>query len=68
MRGSDSAYLAAEEVSAMPQKTNEPDTAEPRASIPQEREDELEMADDDEDSEEEDFDDESEVEDEDVEE
>lgn len=48
----------------MPQKTNRPDTAEPPASIPQEREDELEMADDDEDFvDDEDFDDESELED-----
>jgi hypothetical protein len=48
----------------MPQKTNQPDTAEPRGSIPQEREDELEMADDDEDfTDDEDFDDESELED-----
>jgi hypothetical protein len=42
----------------MPQKSNEPGTAEPRASVPQEQDDELEMADDDEDfADDEDFDD-----------
>lgn len=53
----------------MPQKSNNRDTADPRASVPQEQDDELEMADDDESFEdEEDFDDDSELEDEDVEE
>ena len=48
----------------MPQKSSNPGTTEPRPSIPQEREDELEMADDDEDfADDEDFDDESELED-----
>lgn len=48
----------------MPQKSNEPGTADPRASVPQEQDDELEMADDEQDLEdEEDFDDESELED-----
>ena len=47
----------------MPQKSNDQATADPRASVPQEQDDELEMADD-----EEDFDDESELEDDDVEE
>jgi hypothetical protein len=42
----------------MPQKSNEPGTAEPRASVPQEQDDELEVADDDEDfADDEDFDD-----------
>jgi hypothetical protein len=58
----------AEEVTAMPQKSNEPGTSDPRTSIPQEREDELEMAEDDEDfADDEDFDDETESEDDDVE-
>lgn len=53
----------------MPQKSNDQGTADPRASVPQEQDDELEMADDVEDFEdEEDFDDESELEDDDVEE
>lgn len=52
----------------MPQKTNDPRT-DPRASVPQEQDDELEMADDNDSFEdEEDFDDESELEDDDVEE
>ena len=53
----------------MPQKSNDPGAADPRASIPQDRDDELEMADDDEDfADDEHFDDDSELEDEDVEE
>lgn len=54
----------------MPQKPNDPDTSEPRASIPQDREDELEMADDDDDfaDDDEDFDDESELEEDEVDE
>jgi hypothetical protein len=53
----------------MPQKSNNPSTDDPRASIPQEQDDELEMADDEEDFEDdEDFDDESELEDDEVEE
>ena len=53
----------------MPQKSNDPGTDEPRASIPQEREDELEMADDDEDfADDEDSDDESELEEDEVDE
>jgi hypothetical protein len=68
LKGNDLAYQRAE-VTAMPQKSNDPGTAEPRASIPQEQDDELEMADDDEDfTDDEDFDDESELEDDDVEE
>ena len=52
----------------MPQKTN-PDTADRNASIPQEHDDELEMADDDEDFEDdEDVDDEGDADEEDVEE
>ena len=54
----------------MPQKTN-PDTADQNASIPQEHDDELEMADDDEDFEDEDdedVDDEGDADEEDVEE
>jgi hypothetical protein len=67
-QGSDLAYLRAE-VIAMPQKSNDPDNAEPSASVPQEQDDELEMAEDDEDFEdEEDFDSDSELEDEEVEE
>jgi hypothetical protein len=47
----------------MPQKSNDPGNAE-RASVPQEQDDELEMAEDDEDfSDDEDFDSESELED-----
>lgn len=53
----------------MPQKSNEPGEAESRASVPQDQDDELEMAEDDEDFEDdEEFDSDSEVEDEDVEE
>ena len=54
----------------MPHKSNDPGTADPRSSIPQDQDDELEMADDDEDvaDDDEDFDDESELEDDDVEE
>jgi hypothetical protein len=54
----------------MAQKSNDPGTNEPRASVPQDQDDELEMADDDEDFEDdEDVDaDDSEVDDEDVEE
>ena len=53
----------------MPKTSNDPGTGEPRASVPQEQDDELEMADDDEDFEDdEDFDDESELEDDEVEE
>ena len=53
----------------MPQKSNDPDSAEPRASVPQEQDEELEMADDDEDFEDdEDVDDDSELEEDDVEE
>lgn len=54
----------------MPQKSNNPGNSEPRASIPQEREDELEMADEDEDfaDDDEDFDDESELEEDEVDE
>jgi hypothetical protein len=52
----------------MPQKSNEPGAGE-RAPVPQEQDDELEMADDDEDFEDdEDFDGESELEEDDVEE
>ncbi len=52
----------------MPQKSNDPGSAE-GASVPQERDDELEMADDDEDfDDDEDLDDESELEEDDVEE
>jgi len=48
----------------MPQKSNDPGSAESRASVPQDRDDELEMAEDDEDfADEEDFDSESELED-----
>jgi hypothetical protein len=62
--------FAAEEVTAMPQKSNDRDTSEPRASIPQEREDELEMSDDDEDfaDDDEDLDEDSEAEEDDVDE
>jgi hypothetical protein len=53
----------------MPQKSNDPGTNEPRASVPQEQDDELEMADDVEDvADDEDFDDESELEEDDIEE
>jgi hypothetical protein len=53
----------------MPQKSDNPGTADPRSSVPQEQDDELEMADDEEDLEDdEDFDDESELEDDEVEE
>jgi hypothetical protein len=53
----------------MPQKSNDPDTTEPRASIPQDQDDELEMADDDVDfADDEDFDEESELEDDEVDE
>lgn len=53
----------------MPQKSNDPGNAEPRTSVPQEQDDELEMAEDDEEFEDdEDFDSDSELEDEDVEE
>jgi hypothetical protein len=61
---------SAEEVTGMPQKSNDPGDSDPRASIPQEREDELEMADDDEDfaDDDEDFDDENELEEDEVDE
>lgn len=54
----------------MAQKSNVPDTEEPRASVPQEQDDELEMANDDEDFEDDEDvdDDDSEADDEDVEE
>ena len=53
----------------MPQRSNDPGQAEPRASVPQEQDDELEMAEDDQDFEDdEEFDSDSELEDEDVEE
>ena len=55
----------------MPQKSNDPGNTEPRASIPQEQDDELEMAEDDEVDEvddDEDFDSDSELEEDDVEE
>jgi hypothetical protein len=54
----------------MAQKSNAPGTHEPRASVPQEKDDELEMANDDEDFEDDDDvdDDDSELDDEDVEE
>ena len=68
LKGSDLAYLRAE-VIAMPQKSNNPGNAEPRASVPQEQDDELEMAEGDEDFEDdEDFDSDSELEDDEVEE
>ncbi len=68
-QGSDLAYLRPE-VIAMAQKSNAPGTNEPRASVPQEQDDELEMANDDEDFEDDEDvdDDDSEVDDEDVEE
>jgi hypothetical protein len=48
----------------MPQKSNDPGNAESRASVPQEQDDELEMAENDEDfADDEDFDSESELED-----
>jgi hypothetical protein len=53
----------------MPQRSNDPRTGEPRASVPQEQDDELEMADDNEDlGDDEDFDDDSESDEDDVEE
>jgi hypothetical protein len=53
----------------MAQKSNAPGTNEPRASVPQELDDELEMANDDEDFEDdEEVDEDSELDDEDVEE
>lgn len=53
----------------MPKTSNDPGAADPRASVPQEQDDELEMADDAEDfDDDEDFDDESELEDDEVEE
>ena len=53
----------------MPQKSNDPGNAEPRASVPQEQDDELEMAEDDEDfDDDDDLDDDSETEEDDVEE
>jgi hypothetical protein len=67
-QGSDFAYQRAE-VIAMPQKSNQPGNAE-RSSIPQDQDDELEMAEDSEefDEDDEDLDDDSEVEEDDVEE
>jgi hypothetical protein len=50
----------------MPQKSNNP--AEPRPSVPQQQDDELEMADDEDLGDDEDFDEESELEEDDVEE
>lgn len=53
----------------MPKTSNDPGTADPRPSVPQEQDDELEMADDDEGfDDDEDFDDESELEEDEVEE
>lgn len=52
----------------MPKTSNDPDAAEPRASVPQEQDDELEMADDEDFEDDEDFDDESELEEDEVEE
>ena len=52
----------------MPQKSNDPGNAEPRASIPQEQDDELEMAEDDGFDDDEDVDSDSELEEDDVEE
>ena len=54
----------------MPQKSNSPATDQPRPSIPQDQDDELEMADDDEDfaDDDEDFDEESGLEEDDVQE
>lgn len=67
LEGSNLAYQRAE-VITMPQKSN-PGNAEPRASVPQEEDDELEMAEDDEDFEDEDdVDDEDELEEGEVEE
>jgi hypothetical protein len=60
-RGKHLAYRRAE-VIAMPQKSNDPFNAE-RSTVPQEQDDELEMAEDDEDVDDEDFDSESELED-----
>ena len=57
------------EVITMAQKSNASGQNEPRASVPQDQDDELEMADDDEDFEgDEDVDDDSELDEEDVEE
>jgi hypothetical protein len=69
LQGSDFAYGGAE-VIAMPQKSNNPDTANQRTPpVPQEQDDELETADEDEDFEDDDdYDDESETDEEDVEE
>ncbi len=53
----------------MPQKSNDPGNAEPRPSVPQEQDDELEMAEDEEEfSDDEDLDDDSALEEDDVEE
>lgn len=52
----------------MPKTSNDPGAAEPRASVPQEQDDELEMADDEDFEDDEDFDDESELEEDEVEE
>jgi hypothetical protein len=66
-QGNDLAYFRAE-VIAMPQKSNNPGNAESRPSIPQDQDDELEMAEDAEDDEDfedddEDLDSETELED-----
>ena len=68
-QGSDLAYRRPE-VFSMAQKSNAPGTNEPRASVPQELDDELEMANEDEDFEDDENvdDDDSEADDEDVEE
>ena len=67
-QGSILAYQRAEDI-VMAQKSNAPGTNEPRPSVPQDQDDELEMADDDEDFEgDEDVDDDSELDEEDVEE
>jgi hypothetical protein len=60
----------AEEVTGMPHKSNDPGSSDSRSSIPQEHDDELEMADDDEDfaDDDEDFDDENELEEDEVDE
>jgi hypothetical protein len=63
--GSNLAYQHAE-VIAMPQKSNDPGNTE-RASVPQEQDDELEMAEDDDFEEDEGFDADSELEEDDVE-
>ena len=65
--GNDFAYHRPE-VITMPQKTNDPGNAEPRASIPQDQDDELEMADDDDEFEDDEDVDDGEQEDDDVEE